>query len=253
MDQPWTRVAGTAHRELRNGDALWVADQLPRAAAWLRDNTGTRIGISGLALGGDMDWAEAVLAAGMDLWVAIPYIEQAARWSVENKTRWARLRAAATRERIVGEFPADLPAQQRSGAANRLLHKRNVHMLDVAVAVLTIWEPGRLDGGTAAALRHADKRRMPGVHLDPVNRVVHFELPAADQLERCALQSTTCGHVAKIGSRAFLRQDLALMTAAGFFGWRIRPAHTRESWDDGCDDCLAELAAAANDHAHAYA
>lgn len=241
-DSAWTWVAGTGHRERRSGDQAWVDEQLPQAAVWLRDVAGTKVGISGLALGFDMDWAEAVLDAGMILWAAIPYIEQPSRWSAANRARWQRLRAAASRERIVGEIPADLPKAARSARANQLLFKRNIHMLRPARAVITDWEPGRLDGGTAGALLHAATLGMPGVHLDPVSRHVNFELPGVDQLQRYALQNTTCKHVAFVGTRADTTQLLAALTAAHFPDWRVRPATLRQRWDDGCDDCIHELA-----------
>ena len=246
MSTPWTRVAGTGHRELDTGDQAWTAEQLPKAATWLRDRAGTKVGVSGLARGFDMDWAEAVLDAGLTLWVAIPFEQQPARWNRTEQARWTRLRAAAARERIVGRVDSDLPAKQRSAAVNRLLFKRNITMLDVAGAVLTVWEPGRLNGGTASALLTAAKRRMPGVHLDPVNRAVHFQLPDRDQLERYALHNPRCGHVAYVGTRTEATQRLAALTAVHCPSWHVRPAGLRETWDYGCDDCLVDLAAAAS-------
>lgn len=242
-DRAWTYVAGTGHRDLKSGDPAWVAEQLPQAAVWLRDQAGTTVGISGLALGFDMDWAEAVLDARMALWVAIPFLEQPARWPAAQRARWTKLRAAAARERIVGAL-SDNP-KTRSAEANRLLHKRNTVMLDAARAVITDWEPGRVDGGTAGALLTAGKRAMPGIHLDPVERRVHFQLPTTDRLERYALQNTRCGHIAYVGPRSEARLKLAALTASGCPSWRIRAAHTRETWDDGCADCLVDLAASA--------
>lgn len=245
MPNPWAVVAGTGHREIKTGDPAWLAEQLPKATAWLRDTAGTRIGVSGLALGFDMDWAEAILEAGLTLWVAIPFEGQPARWPKREQARWAKLRAAAARERIVGSIPDDLPKERRSAAVNRLLFRRNMKMLDTAGAVVTDWEPGRLDGGTAGALLEAGKRRMPGVHLDPIGRAVNFELPAAAALQRWALHHPICGHVAIVGTRPLVDDRHALMHAAGYRAWKVRPAKPRETFDDGCDDCQLELVAAA--------
>lgn len=243
MDLGWTRAAGTGHRELEAGDAGWVAEKLPKAAVWLRDEAGTQVGVSGLALGFDMDWAEAVLDAGLHLWVAIPFEEQAARWPRKQQARWAKLRAAATRERVVGRVPADLPPRNRSAAVNALLFRRNSTMLDVASAVLTVWEPGRFGGGTAGALLDAANRRLPGVHLDPVNRTVRTQLPTREQLEPFALYRTVCGHVARIGTRPGMQVLLGALAEVGHRDWRVRPARPRETFDDGCDDCIVELVA----------
>lgn len=240
----WTRVAGTGHRDLQHGDPAWAAAQLPKAARWLRDRAGTQVGVSGLARAFDMDWADAVLEAGLKLWVAIPFEEQAARWNRADRARWIRLRAAADRELVIGSIPDDLPANRKSGAVNRLLFRRNITMLAGADAVLALWEPGRLEGGTAGALLAAAKRGMPGVHLDPVARTVNFHLPALVDLERFALHNTRCGHVAYLGTRTATGQRLAALTAAHRTAWQIRPAAPRETWDDGCDNCLADLGAA---------
>lgn len=242
---PWKIVAGTGHRELSGrADRAWTADQLPRAACWLRDRAGTRIAITGMARGFDLDWAEAALDAGLRLWAAIPFVEQPARWNRADKARWAKVRAAAERERIVGRIPDDLEPRRRSGAVNRLLFRRNTMMHDFAGALITVWEPHRLDGGTTGALLDADRRRMPGIHLDPVARHVAFALPDRDALERHALVNTRCGHVARLGNRADVtRLHTALLHVSGPH-WRIRAARTRESWDDGCADCIADLAAA---------
>jgi hypothetical protein len=86
---------------------------------------------------------------------------------------------------------------------------------------------------------------MPGVHLDPVGRRVHFQLPTRADLERFALHNTGCGHIAYVGTRTAATQRLAALTAAHCPSWQVRAAKPRETWDDGCDDCLVDLAAAA--------
>lgn len=201
--------------------------------------------MSGLALGFDMDWAEAVLDAGLTLWVAIPFEGQPARWPKAQQARWARLRKAAARERIVGTVPDTIEPRQRSAAVNRLMFKRNTTMLDVTGAVVTVWEPGRLDGGTTGALLEANKRGMPGVHLDPVNQRVHFQLPTRADLEAHALHHTRCGHVAFVGTRRDAFDRLAALHTADRPDWKLRPAKPRETWQEGCDTCADDLLAAA--------
>lgn len=242
---PYRVTAGTGHRELLSGDPAWVTDQLPRACTWLRA-AGMQYGISGMALGFDLDWAEAILDARLKLCIAIPFEEQPARWNRANKARWWKIRKAATSERIVGKIPSDMPPGRRAGAVNRLLSDRNRFMFDHAGAALTVWEPGRVTGGTAGALSYAALRHhMPGIWLDPVNRKVNFLLPGRADLELCALENDDCRHVALVASVAIAEQRLAALTAAGFTDWRIRHARQHERHDDGCANCIEQLALAA--------
>jgi hypothetical protein len=240
---PFRVTAGTGHRELLTGDPSWVTQQLPLACTWLRDEAGTRFGISGMALGFDMDWAEALLDAKMRLCVVIPFEEQPARWPRAQKARWWAIRRAATSEHTVGGIPADLPAKRRSGVVNRLLFDRNTFMFDHAGAGLTVWEPGRITGGTAAALFYAScMRQLPGVWLDPVNRKVNFHLPVAADLEPFTLVNSRCKHVALVATRTLVDQRLTALHAAGFTDWHGRRSLKHERHDDGCGDCLEQLA-----------
>lgn len=247
MPGTWDVVAGTGHREpSENADLVWTQENLTRACEWLRDTAGTRIAISGLARRFDMDWAEAALEAGLRLWACIPFEGQDSRWTKADKARYARLRAAASQEKVIGTIPDDLPAKRRSAAANSLIYKRNICMVQRAGALLTIWEPGRLDGGTAGTLLLAAARNMPGVHLDPIGCNINFRLPGAGELERFTLHHTGCGHVALVGVRSLLERRHGELRTSGHYSWRIRPARPRETFDDGCEECIAELANSAN-------
>lgn len=233
-------VAGTGHRRLERGDRAWVSEQLPRAAAWLRDQAGTEVGISGLGYDFDLEWGETILDAGLTLWVAIPFEGQAANWNHADQRRWRRLRDAAGPDgrRLIGRLPHNLPPTQRRAYATQLMHARNRAMLAASDAVLTVWEPGRLDGGTAATLLEAARRQMPGVHLDPVNRAVHFRLPDVDQLQKLALEHAGCKHILAVGARADVAARHAVLTAAGYQQWQIRPAASRERHHTtSCDRC----------------
>lgn len=248
----WDVVAGTGHREpSEQADLVWTQQNLTRACGWLRETAGTRIAISGMARGFDMDWAEAALEAGLRLWACIPFEGQDSRWTKADKARYARLRAAASQEKIIGRIPDDIVPKHRSAAANGLIHKRNRAMVRRAGALLTVWEPGRLDGGTTATLLIAATLGMPGVHLDPIGCNINFQLPAADDLERFALHHAGCGHVAAVGVRSALERRHAQLRTSGHYSWRIRTAKPREAYDDGCDSCIGELADSASKAADA--
>lgn len=239
---PYDVVAGTGHRELLRGDPAWVRDQLAKACVWLRDVKGTRYAVSGLALEFDMDWAEAALTARLELCVAIPFEEQAAKWKPEQQERWRRIRAAATSEKVLGGIPPDLPPKYRSSVVNSLMAARDRFMVDHAGTVITDWEPGRLFGGTTNTLIYAAERRKRGIHLDPVARAVRHALPALADLKAFTLVSTACKHIAMVDTRARVDARLAGLHAAGFDSWKVRAAKPYETCKDSCADCIEQLA-----------
>lgn len=240
---PFDVIGGTGHRQLTDAaDGAWLQASLVKGCDWLRRIRGTRYVISGLARGFDSDWAEAALEAGLTLWASIPFEGQDARWTKRDKARYAKLRAAAARERIIGSIPDDLPTRNRSAAVNALLHKRNRHILGHSGALLTGWEPGRLDGGTAATLLAAARAGMPGIHVDPIARKVKHSLPGVEDLEAFTLYRMVCGHLAAVDVRAVVEGRHAQLRAAGHLSWRIRPARPREAPGASCPDCIGELA-----------
>lgn len=240
-------VGGTGHRQLSNAaDAVWLQTNLVKGCDWLHRTKGTRYVISGLARGFDMDWAEAALEAGLTLWAAIPFEGQDKRWTKRDRARYATLRAAAARERVIARIPDDLPARNRSAAVNAAMYNRNRHIVQHSGALLTGWEPGRLDGGTAATLRMAVTLDRPGIHVDPVARKVRHQLPALAELDPFTLHHTVCGHIAHTGTRAEVEARHTALRTAGHYSWRIRPARPHETHDDGCADCIGELADSAS-------
>jgi hypothetical protein len=143
-----------------------VREKLTVGAVWLRDEHGMKVGISGMALGVDTWWAHAVLAAGLELHAYIPFETQADRWTPVERAEWTRLRGLATVVRVVGPNPRD------RREAVRLLHARNDAMLAESAAVVAVLLAGKVDGGTASAVRKAEQRGLSGVHLEPTARRV---------------------------------------------------------------------------------
>lgn len=237
----WPTVSATGHRDLTGPDAeRWVRDKLIAGAVWLRDHCGTTTAISGMARGVDTWWALAALDAGLKLWAYIPFAEQTARWNRADRQCWEDLCARADPAKVLGRIPPDLPAKARSAVVNRLLAERNLAMLSDSHAVLAVWEPSRLDGGTHGALVTAAKRGMPGIHLDPVGRRVVRRLPDLDQLLKYALYHRGCGCVAGVGIRSEVDARLSALTTTGHTGWSVRLARTRETWTEGCDQCRVQ-------------
>lgn len=166
----WAVVCGTGHRRFPDAEtANWARRKTFAAAHWLATHRGTTVGISGMALGFDLWWAEAILDAGMTLGAHIPFPQQAERWSVGDRQRWQRLRDRADPEysRVYGDAPS-----------TNLLFARNRGMLDVSDAVLATLNTGTRAGGSFHTATEAVRRGMPGAWIDPVNRCTSAGLPA---------------------------------------------------------------------------
>lgn len=168
----WPVVCAAGHRpqHLAPNAREWACHKLHAAARWLRDEHGTQAGISGMALGADLWWARAVLAAGLELWAYVPFPAQADRWPADQRAEWQWLLDQATRVRMCSETD---PAGRTEAA--RMLHARNDAMLAASTAVVAVWDPAKTGGGTALAVRKAG--RLPGVHLDPAARTVRTVRP----------------------------------------------------------------------------
>lgn len=169
----WPVVAATGHRirTLRAlGAEAWVRHKLFKAAVWLRDERGTRVGLSGMAVGTDQWWAEAVLDAGLTLGAYIPAPDQPDRWHTSTQRRYRELLAQASPDYShITALKVTVP----------VLHQRNKDMLNAADAVVAVWLDGKQDGGTFEALEYARKTGKPGVWIEPRTRAVHNRLPAA--------------------------------------------------------------------------
>lgn len=165
MSQHWPTVAATGHRpqHLHPDCHDWVQAELRRIAIKLRNEHATTVGISGMALGVDQWWAQAVLDAGMALWAYIPCDDQAARWTPAQSRQWRRLLSLAAKVRPFG-----------TTYSVRLLHARNDGMLADSDAVVAVHRSGKTTGGTASAIEKATKRHLPLIHLDPDARTVRL-------------------------------------------------------------------------------
>lgn len=157
----YPRVMVTGHRPqfLSDAEGAFVHDELYRVAEKLRDRSGMQVGISGMALGADTDWAWATLTVHAELWSFLPFPQQASKWLARDVDTWNYLRSRAKQE-VVAE-------QKYSVAA---LHRRNDLMLDNADLVVAVWKPAKTEGGTVSAVRKAVARGLPMIHVDPAAR-----------------------------------------------------------------------------------
>lgn len=168
MTQRFPRVMVTGHRP--NGippqSHEWVKRELERLAIKLRDENGTEVGISGMALGSDIWWALAVKYAWLDLWAFIPFPQQAERWAAADVALWAEMRSRAAHELVT--------AQSYSVEA---LMQRNEDMLSNSDLVIAVFDPSQHMGGTLATVRSAVRRMLPMIHVNPVTQSTSLLAP----------------------------------------------------------------------------
>ena len=108
--------------------------------------------ISGGALGVDQDFAEAVLRAkqvhaGIELEIAVPCRNQAARWSEAERRRYLSILERADRVEILSEHYTRF-----------CMLKRNEYMVDKSDLVLAYWN-GEESGGTWYTMNYAKRKR----------------------------------------------------------------------------------------------
>jgi hypothetical protein len=181
------RIAGgTGHRPrgIPAANLPWVREQAQAVAVWLRDQGGVTIGISGMADGFDLIWADAIVTAGMRLWTAIPFLEQPERFpNPADRDEWARLRALTEpgRERVFGSI-AGLEGAARGARINQLLWARNAGIIGPADFLVCCWDPRRTTRcGTYNAITMAHARGHPAraaVNINPISAHVDRGLPA---------------------------------------------------------------------------
>ena len=107
--------------------------------------------ITGMALGVDLDFAEAVLALKCEhpeilLEAAIPCPDQCKKWRKEDIERYERILASCNEKRVLSPFYTP-----------HCMHARNQYMVNKADRVLGIWN-GEKKGGTHATLLYAHQK-----------------------------------------------------------------------------------------------
>lgn len=158
----WPTVMVTGHRPQHLAPDVhgWVRSELARLAVKLRDDHGMAVGVSGMAIGADLWWADALVGNGIPLWAHVPFPQQPDRWRAEDRSEWERLLGLAVKTTTYGpDFDV------------KLLHARNDGMIRVSAAAIAVWLPDKHDGGTASAVRKLTAAGTPVIHVNPAVRV----------------------------------------------------------------------------------
>jgi uncharacterized phage-like protein YoqJ len=156
MNWPTVMVTGHRPQHLHPSVRPWVRSELERLALKVRDEYGTTVGISGMAIGADLWWADAVVKAGLRLSAHVPFPQQPEPWSPDNRAEWQRLIGHAAWTTTYG---ADFDV--------RLLHARNDGMIREAGAAIAVYDQRKTEGGTASAVRKLITAGLPIIHVNP--------------------------------------------------------------------------------------
>lgn len=159
-------IAATGHRIQAFAEWERPESQLFKlAAASLEAEKPDQV-ISGMALGWDMAIARAAVDAKIPLIAAIPFPQQADRWSEEDRWLWEELVGSAIEQvyMIDGEALTSLEPNKRRRKAIAALMTRNEWMVQRVEAsehpeskMLALYNHSP-QGGTAACIRYADRR-----------------------------------------------------------------------------------------------
>ena len=106
--------------------------------------------ISGLALGFDTWLAEVAIEMEIPLWVYLPFLGQAANWTINDREKYLDIRGKASRAIYVQDH-----------YSKDCFHKRDRAMVDDANRVIALWNPDIKKGGTYYTVQYAEKNKKP--------------------------------------------------------------------------------------------
>lgn len=161
------KVMVTGHRNIGTpASQCWVKERMEAIVESLSAGRYRMdVGISGMAMGADMMWADAVLAAGAELWAFIPFRGQELLWPDRFRDHYQGLRRMAAKEIVFGDH-----------YDKRLYHARNDAMLAEADAVVAVWDRRRGTGGTVSVVEKAKKASKLVFVIDPAAREAFYPL-----------------------------------------------------------------------------
>lgn len=152
------RVVVTGHR-----DALHTRPVLQTILKGIQARRTPLEAITGMALGVDLDFADAALDLGIPVVAALPVVDHCARWHGDAQERHARVLQQATRVIQVWKQPGYIC----TGYAAQMF-ARNRWMVDQIQQglLIAVWD-GRLRGGTYNCMKEAQKRGVKILRVDP--------------------------------------------------------------------------------------
>lgn len=147
-------VSGTGHRLNRLGGYNRATQKARRSLA-IKTLTelAPRGVISGMALGWDQALAEAAIALKLPWLAAIPCAGQERTWPPKSQAHYQELLSQATKVIYCSREPY----------AARLMHARNVWMVDRSQLVIALWDGS--PSGTGNCVHYANSKNIPVLNL----------------------------------------------------------------------------------------
>ncbi|HEY7198729.1 MAG TPA: hypothetical protein VIC57_00880 [Candidatus Dormibacteraeota bacterium] len=148
-----TRVGGTGHRLLPAPTARLVDRALRRRLAGHARAAGALVGVTSLADGADLLFAEAILALGGTLEVVLPAARYRELLPVDALGAFDRLLARAGQVRCLTFPDSTSEAHMAAGQA----------LVDAVDLLIAVWDgrPARGFGGTGDVVAYARERGVP--------------------------------------------------------------------------------------------
>ncbi len=117
---------------------------------------------SGMAMGGDLLFAEVVLACGelhpdVQLFAAIPCLDQTKGWSQDQTERY---------QRILERLPASQQILVQAERTRDCMLRRDRYMVNQSQRIIALYD-GKSRGGTRYTLNYALKKGLESVVIDP--------------------------------------------------------------------------------------
>lgn len=171
------KVAVSGHRppgiggyETPNPTEQWVRATINKTLASLVERQGAITGITGMALGVDLIYAEECHRLGIPFIAALPFKGQENRWPDRSQILYRTMLKAAAEVVIVDELP-----EYHSDQFAKKMILRNVWMVDQAEMVIAVWNG--TGGGTAHAVETARRKHRKTILLDPRTQQVSILKP----------------------------------------------------------------------------
>lgn len=170
------------HRPPRIGGYLtpnpteqWVRSILRSLLEGLKKRHPDIEGITGMALGVDMIFAEVCLDLEIPYTAALPFRGQEKRWPEESQIRYNQLLKAAKSIVVVDEIQS-----YHSDHFGGKMYLRNKWMVDHTKLTIAVWDGS--PGGTASAVKFARKKNDRKIlHADPRRQTTRVENPRVEE------------------------------------------------------------------------
>lgn len=165
------KIAVTGHRPDKLGFDYDLStpfcQEIKRVLILLARHDNIQFGISGMALGVDTLWAEAlVFDLNVPLVAAIPFLEQSSVWQQSSKTHYANLLDRAYKV-------VNVSGQKKY--KEYFMHQRNKWMVDNCDMLYAVWN-GDQRGGTFNCIQYAKSVNKPirFINIDIQSKLVLY-------------------------------------------------------------------------------